>query len=93
MIIHLRRPAPGSETSLPLMRFNGCSYLDSKRSLDTPAGDEIRLRAKTCKVFELLASKTNRLVTRDELANHVWGETLSSLTIHSTGVFAKYARH
>lgn len=67
-----------SKTLLALMRFNGCSYLASRRSLVTPAGDEIRLRAKTCKVFELLALKVNEVVTRDDLASHVWGGVIVS---------------
>ncbi len=58
------------------LRFNDRHYLRAKRSLCTSDGKEIRLRAKTCQVFELLASAANEVVPREELISQVWGDVV-----------------
>ncbi len=67
-----------NEADFSQLRFNNCRYIQAKRSLITPDGNEIRLRAKTCLVFEQLASQPNKVLSRDYLINMVWGEVVAS---------------
>ncbi len=67
-----------SEAMVDLTRltFNQCAYVKNKRSLVAPDGGETRLRAKTCKVFELLAAHPNEVISRDYLVETVWGDVI-----------------
>ena len=60
------------------LNFNQRRYLKAKRCLITPDGEEIRLRAKTHQVFELLASKSNEVVAREDLVTSVWSDVIVS---------------
>lgn len=62
--------------SLSRLRFNQHRYDAAKCSLVAPNGTEIRLRAKTQQVFELLAAKPNEVVARHDLFNSVWGDVI-----------------
>ena len=61
---------------LERLSFNEYRYLSGKRSLVSPAGVETRLRSKTRRVFEILASQADGIVSKDELINLVWDDVI-----------------
>lgn len=71
-------PESGSEQKLDArlekLVFNQRRYVASRRRLLAPDGKEIRLRAKTCRIFELLAHNANEVVSRETLISEVWGD-------------------
>lgn len=63
-------------TDLKQLRYNDRQYHPSNRSIANLNGEEIRLRAKTCEVFEVLARHSNSVVSRDRLISEVWGDVI-----------------
>jgi len=65
-----------AKVDLTRLRFIQCAYVKNKRSVVASDGRETRLRAKTCKVFELRASRPTEVISRDNLIEAVWGHVV-----------------
>lgn len=57
----------------PVLRF-GVFELDTQTSELRKSGKTIRLRPQAAKVLAVLASRADRLVTREELKDQIWGQ-------------------
>ena len=70
-----------NDANQPIYRF-GAAELDPQRQQLRVAGQEHYLRPKTFGVLVYLIEQRQRLVTKDELINHVWdGAAVSDDTL------------
>ncbi len=56
----------------PALTFGGFALDVTRGALYRPDGTEVALRPKTTGVLRCLAESPNRLVSREELLNHIW---------------------
>ena len=79
----IREKSDVSQTESDILHINSELYFDLSRNRLFKNTQEVRLGNKAIRFITLLAQKPNVIISNEQIANHVWGELKSAVTLRT----------